>query len=174
MFAFLLAMLIIAFASSFFILARNNSHDETFIEAVMGSYQLMLGDFDTSDFGQVGFTLIYGIFFIASMMLIVVMINLLIAIISDTFAVVQEQKDRKMYQEFTQLIIDNKHLLAKETVTNFNCQGNYLFMAEQKQYADEEEEEVFEKGVREIKETLKGTENKLLKKMQDLEALLLS
>lgn len=37
-FFFLLTMLIFAFASSFFILGRNNSSDETFTQAVMASY----------------------------------------------------------------------------------------------------------------------------------------
>lgn len=167
-FFFLLAMLVIAFASSFYILGRNNSQDITFISSIMASYQLMLGDFDTDDFGKVGFTIIYIIFFFASLLLIVVMLNLLIAVISDTFTVVQEQKDRKMYQEFTRLIIDNKHLLARETVETFNRQGNYLFMAEQKQYADEEDKDLLGQGIRDIKESLKGTEDKILKEIMDL------
>lgn len=60
----------------------------------------MLGDFDTDSFGEVGYSLVYLVFVIAAMFLIVVMLNLLIAIISDTFANVQSQAQRKMYQEF--------------------------------------------------------------------------
>lgn len=72
----------------------------------------MLGAFDTSTYGDVGYPLVYCMFIFASMFLIVIMLNLLIAIISDTFATVQGQAQRKMYQEFAELICENYHLLS--------------------------------------------------------------
>ena len=46
----------------------------------------MLGNFDSSEFGETGYAVVYMMFAIASLFLIVIMLNLLIAIISDTFA----------------------------------------------------------------------------------------
>jgi len=57
----------------------------------------MLGDFDTEKFGTTGYAVVYLMFAVAAIFLIVVMLNLLIAIISDTFANVQSQAQRKMY-----------------------------------------------------------------------------
>lgn len=51
----------------------------------------MLGQFDVTRFGEVGYALQFVMFVISSMFLIVIMLNLLIAIISDTYASVQEQ-----------------------------------------------------------------------------------
>ena len=49
------------------------------------TFELMLGEFSTDEFGRVGYGLVYLVFSISSVFLIVVMLNLLIAIISDTF-----------------------------------------------------------------------------------------
>lgn len=46
----------------------------------------MLGNFETDKFGKVGFRLVYFMFMFAALLLIVIMLNLLIAIISDTFS----------------------------------------------------------------------------------------
>ena len=48
----------------------------------------MLGNFETDKFGKLGFMLIYFIFILAKILLIVIMLNLLIAIIIDTFSTV--------------------------------------------------------------------------------------
>lgn len=52
----------------------------------------------------------------ASLLLIVIMLNLLIAIISDTYAGVDSQKERMMYKEFAQLIYENYHLLSQKDI----------------------------------------------------------
>ena len=80
----------------------------------------MLGGFDTDEFGEVGYSLVYLVFAIAAVFLIVVMLNLLIAIISDTFANVQSQAQRKMYQEFAQLICENLRLLTEKQMKDYD------------------------------------------------------
>ena len=112
----ILAATALAFAGSFFILSHNNHNqqDEDFLDSLKSTYELVLGAFDTNTFGKVGFPLVYGVFALAALFLIVVMLNLLIAIISDSFAAVQEQRGRKMYQEFTELIYRHRHLIPAE------------------------------------------------------------
>jgi hypothetical protein len=103
-FLVILSMSILAFSGTFFILAQNNEGDKVFVDsyigAIMEMYELMLGNFDVSKFGETGYAVVYLMFALASLFLIVIMLNLLIAIISDTFANVQAQAQRKMYQEF--------------------------------------------------------------------------
>lgn len=52
---------------------------------MMKTFELMLGNFDSEKFGKVGFPIFYFVFVIAAVFLIVIMLNILIAIISDTF-----------------------------------------------------------------------------------------
>ena len=115
---------ILAFSGTFFILAQNNEGDDifvqTYIESILQMFQLMLGDFDTEKFGKTGYAVVYLMFAVAAIFLIVVMLNLLIAIISDTFANVQSQAQRKMYQEFAQLICESFHLLPEEVKKNYD------------------------------------------------------
>lgn len=92
-FMIILSMSIFGFSGCFFILGRNNDREKPFITSVMMVYELMLGAFDTTTYGSIGFPLIYMVFVIAALFLIVIMLNLLIAIISDTFAEVQDKKE---------------------------------------------------------------------------------
>ena len=50
----------------------------------------MLGNYETNELGTVGYPLVYLIFSLAAIFLIVIMLNLLIAIISNAFERVQE------------------------------------------------------------------------------------
>lgn len=127
-----------AFAGSFFILSKNNLGSEDFLDSVRNTYELLLGAFDTSTFGKVGYPLVYGVFAVAALFLIVVMLNLLIAIISDSFAAVQEQRDRKMYQEFTELIFRHRHLIPASDKKLLDTQGNYLYIAQRSQTSGED------------------------------------
>ena len=92
-FLVILSFSILAFSGSFFILAQNNSGDDvyvdSYIQAIMKMFELTLGQFDTAEFGSTGYAVVYLMFSIAALFQIVVMLNLLIAIISDTFANVQ-------------------------------------------------------------------------------------
>jgi hypothetical protein len=103
-------------------------------------FELTLGGFDTSQFGETGFSIVYIMFGLAALYLIVVMLNLLIAIISDTFANVQSQAQRKMYQEFAQLICENFHLLSDADKRAYDSKGNYLFTSQIDQSSSKEDQ----------------------------------
>lgn len=117
-FMVILLMSLLTFAGSFYILAQNNKGDDVFIESYVDSllklFELMLGSFDTEQYEKsVGSPIVYFTFALSAVFLIVIMLNLLIAIISDTFANAQSQSKRKMYQEFAQLIFESQHLLTE-------------------------------------------------------------
>jgi hypothetical protein len=81
------------FSGTFYILAQNNTGSDIYLtsynDALGSTFELMLGQFDTAKFGTtVGSPIVYFVFVISSILLIVVMLNLLIAIISDTYSTV--------------------------------------------------------------------------------------
>ena len=82
-FMVILSMSILAFSGTFFILAQNNQGDQVFVDSYIGSilqmFELMLGNFDSDKFGETGYFVVYLMFALASLFLIVIMLNLLIA-----------------------------------------------------------------------------------------------
>ena len=119
-FAIVTIFSLLMFSGTFYILDQNNAKTDiylpTYLNSVKHTYELMLGQFDTTNFGPVGNWVVYFVFIMASLLLIVVMLNLLIAIISDTYAGVDSQKERMMYKEFAQLICENRHLLSPKDI----------------------------------------------------------
>lgn len=97
----LLFFAMLAFSGSFYILSKSNPEADQFVPSMLSSnlmiYLLMLGEFDVENFGTTNVFLVWVLFIFASMFLIVVMLNLLIAIISDTFERVQGSQKQRMY-----------------------------------------------------------------------------
>jgi hypothetical protein len=124
---------ILAFSGTFFILAQNNKGDDVFvqsyIESISHTFELMIGQFQGDKLGTEGYAFVYFFYSFAAMFLIVVMLNLLIAIISSTFENVNGEAQKRIYQEFSQLICENIHLLKDEVMHDLDSQGNYLFIA---------------------------------------------
>ena len=95
-FFLVLAVTIIGFGNAFLVIAMGNPKYEDeennprfiegFMESMLFSYRMVLGDFDTTQFGQVGLPLLYFFFLTFTVFNMIVMLNLLIAIISDAYA----------------------------------------------------------------------------------------
>jgi hypothetical protein len=96
-FSFIMLISLMTFSGTFYILAQNNTGSDIYLnsynDALGSTFELMLGQFDTAKFGTntVGSPIVYFVFVISSILLIVVMLNLLIAIISDTYSTVDMQ-----------------------------------------------------------------------------------
>lgn len=54
--------------------------------AALYSYRMLLGDFDTTEFGDEVVPLVWVLFLLCTIFEMIVMLNLLIAIISDTYS----------------------------------------------------------------------------------------
>ena len=110
-FLMILSLAIFAFAGSFFMLSQNNQPDERFAPtyplALKMAFELSVNNYDRTQFGSVGFILVYAFFLIASLGVVIVMMNLLISIVSDTFNVLQNRAEITLYKEFTELIVDS-------------------------------------------------------------------
>lgn len=67
-------------------LANENPFVTDFVDASVYTYRMILGDFETDKFGDVQLTLVYVFFLLCTFLNMIVMLNLLIAIISESFA----------------------------------------------------------------------------------------
>ena len=90
-FLFVFLIMIIAYASAFNILRTNYPpntlfQDDNMVGAMKYSFDMAIGGVDTSDFDDYTYFVYIG----ASILQVIIMLNLLIAIISNSFAVVEE------------------------------------------------------------------------------------
>jgi len=78
------------------------------------SYLVSLGDWETDDLENNGIFLVWIIFFLNTLFNMVVMLNLLIAIISDVFSLVNSNAESAAYQEKARMILENSYLISME------------------------------------------------------------
>jgi hypothetical protein len=80
-----------------------------------------LGDFSVSDFSdaEVGSTLAIWLFVMCTLLNMIIMLNLLIAIISETFAKVNSNVRQAVFQEKASMIAENAIFIPDGTKTNY-------------------------------------------------------
>jgi len=115
-FMFILLITLLAFADAMYTISRSNDEGKeyfgSYLEALINAYLLALGDFSYGSFDESGNSeLSWTVFFFATMLNCVVMLNLLIAIVSETFAEVLSNKDENSYREKAMIIAENGFLL---------------------------------------------------------------
>lgn len=57
------------------------------------------------------------------------MLNLLIAVISDTYARVNESSQNELYRNFADLIVENEFLIPASQIEEHDNKGSYLYIA---------------------------------------------
>lgn len=95
---------VFAFANAFYILGRNMSDNlagSTFLLGFIYSYRMGLGDWDTGDFDGRDQWLLYTLWFLNSFIILIVLLNLVIAIMGDSFDRIQERSEQSLLQELT-------------------------------------------------------------------------
>lgn len=123
-----------AFGNSMYIMSNNNPECDAACEAlpeeerpagrfistlpdsVFFSYRMSLGDFDTADLGSVQVILAVLTFVVATLFLTIMMLNILIAVISDSYARVESTSIEEMYKNFADLIAENEYLVYKRNL----------------------------------------------------------
>mmetsp|Transcript_14198 Transcript_14198/g.10249 ORF Transcript_14198/g.10249 Transcript_14198/m.10249 type:complete len:279 (+) Transcript_14198:1896-2732(+) len=111
-FMIIFAIVVLAFAHSFLILERNNSSGPLIPgmwDSLIISYMTPMGDYNT-EFGDVQNWLSWIYFFLATFLLNIMLLNLLISIISDTFGRIKAQYDVIMYMDMLNVINENQFL----------------------------------------------------------------
>ena len=133
-FFLVLLVTIIAFASSFLAISLGNDEANQFttsnLDATIFTYRMVLGDFDTGAFGEVATPVVWILFLLCTIFNMIVMLNLLIAIISETFAKVTELADQKIYQEMAALIAENSYLVSQKVIESYAEENKYLMIVE--------------------------------------------
>lgn len=92
---------------------------DLFFFSIAFSYRAMLGDSDTSAFGQVATPLVWVIWTLHTLFNMIVMLNLLISIIGSTYERVVENQESAAYQELACLIAENQHLIPPSFKRNY-------------------------------------------------------
>jgi hypothetical protein len=104
-FVLILLVVILAFSSSFFLLSTFEDPSES----VFGTFTVMLGEFylDDGKFQDGGSRFF---FFVFVALVMIIMLNLLIAIISDTFERVVERQEAQFWKQLASLLQEIEHL----------------------------------------------------------------
>lgn len=134
-----------------FIFYLRNPDDLSFSEFLTISYRLDLGDFDAS------FTEAFDwvIFFLATVINPLIMLNLLISIMGDTYGKVQETNDIANFQELTEMVIEIEKLMFWKKGSN---QQFYMHQCDFLRGNESERDKVNER-IKAMKSQLMGIEN---------------
>ena len=125
-----------AFANAFYILGRNSSDDagnlagSKITDAFIFVYRMGIGDFQTGGFGTRDEEILWIIFLFNTILVLVVLLNLVIAIMDETFDRVQETQEYSKLKEITQMIRENEFLFSRKR--NFK-KAKYIVVIEPEQ-----------------------------------------
>ena len=97
-----LMMAVTAFANAFFVLTVNQPNVTALVPySFVFSYRMGLGDFATDDFNSKDEILLWVLWFANTLLINIMLLNLLIAIMGDTFERVLETMENSMLKEIT-------------------------------------------------------------------------
>lgn len=140
---------LIAFGQALYILSNNNKTEEELLnegksedeissekqfingmaDSILFAYRMSLGDFDTSQLGSVYKILVIMMFILSTLFLTIMMLNILIAVISDSYAKVEATSIEEMYKNFADLICENEYLCRSKFLQAHDQMGDYLYVA---------------------------------------------
>lgn len=89
---------------------------------------MVLGGFDLEAMGDRAMAIVTILFFMCTLFNMIVMLNLLIAIISETFANVNENAEWAGFQERAKIVAENAYLV-NESEMKAHCQPGQLLIS---------------------------------------------
>jgi hypothetical protein len=147
-FLLILIIMYLGFGEAFLRLSEGSEPDQQFIEsyphALLYSFRLSLGDMATDTFDKSVQSVTAWLLFVGCLLYTnIVMLNLLIAIISESFAHINTNTENASYQERASLIAENSYLIPSYRKKSFCPKGEYLVLVqEMKEAFDEHSGEV--------------------------------
>ncbi len=90
---------------------------------------MVLGDFDTNAFGEVAVGYVWILFILCTLFNMIIMLNLLIAIISESFAKVNSVYEQASFREMADLIAENTYLIPDDRKIQYCSDTKYLLVA---------------------------------------------
>ncbi len=112
-FIFVFVLTIFAMSHAYFIFLKNNSKTNGFdrvTDSIAYVYKIALGDYDTDIYGEYYHEIAWFFFVVATFFLQIVLINLLISIVADTFQRIKSNYNVIMYKDMLHMIIENRFL----------------------------------------------------------------
>lgn len=132
-FFIVLVSMTIGFGNAFLILSLGNPEGSQFttgyINSILYVYQMTLGAFDTTAFGDVAPTLVWVLFLLVTVFVMIILLNLLIAIISDSYANVSAAAEQAKYQERASMISENNHLIPDSVKKTYAKESGLILIA---------------------------------------------
>ncbi len=116
-FLMVLFITFIAFGDALLQISRGNKKGEGFIDnnsyvmSLLFVYRMVLGDWDTGALGKVALPAVWILFVLCTLFNMVVMLNLLIAIIGETFNRVSTNSVQAAFQQMASMIAENGYLI---------------------------------------------------------------
>ena len=160
-----------AFANSFYIFGRNSSSADGNLagtdigQAFIFSYRIGLGDFDTSGFSTRDQEVLWTVFFLNTLIIQVVLLNLIIAIMGDTFDRVQETQENSMLRELAQMIRENEFLFSRKRKFR---KSKYIIVIEPEKKADGIGSAVWEGKLNQLKNFIEQSSDEHIQNLQKL------
>ena len=135
----ILLLTVTGFGNAYYILASSYDNGfftgDTFLRAFIYAYNQSLGSFDTSAYTRTDKNLLFTIWRLNTMIVLIIMLNLLIAIMGDTFDRVQETAKNNMLKELTSIMVENEMLINR----NYTFGDSKYIIIIQEEKADESE-----------------------------------
>ena len=169
----LLVIAIIAFAGTFYLLSNNQDPIDRYLlsypAALMMMWDWTLSNQDSSVFGPRGYALQYFFYMLACLGLMVLMLNILIAIISESHAKVQRSAEVNMYASFSQVITENETLVSAR-----QRQQPYLVITQEESQKLTSAEDSFERRVAVLSERLSTASGRMFSAQSQSDSVLVS
>mmetsp|Transcript_35538 Transcript_35538/g.34561 ORF Transcript_35538/g.34561 Transcript_35538/m.34561 type:complete len:291 (+) Transcript_35538:1040-1912(+) len=130
---------LVSFSQSFYIISNNNADPDlrfidSFGNSLLYTYELSLGNWDSSNFTSSRDAMLgVFLFLLSTMFLMIIMLNLLIAVISDVYAEVEERSENELYKNLSDLIVENEYQIKGKDIRKHDDQGDYLYIAKSDQ-----------------------------------------
>jgi hypothetical protein len=131
-------------------------------------YTMVLGGFDVGDFDDdSSVTLLWIFFILCTVLCMIIMMNLLIAIISDSFAAITAVASQANYRERAKIISENLYLVPEAVKNSYTSPNSYLLMAIDTQAEIESKEVSIDEKIKELRQNLKEHNNEHYVKLKD-------
>ena len=147
-----------------------------FLNAVLNQYLLALGDFDTDKFGgNTYYNLMWFIFMLGTFVIIITFLNMVLAIMGNTFETVSGNWNQASLIERTNIYNDFFDLITVDV--NFS-KNKYLYVVDSENAEDEEQDEAVEENFEEsesfkMADAVHGDVNKLKEQVKNMHLMMI-
>lgn len=155
-FLLLLLLTFIAFGEA--IQSISDTTDEKFTGYLGGIgyvYRMVLGDFGVEDFEIRAPVFMWILFLMCTVFCMIIMMNLLIAIISESFANINSVSKQANYRERAKIICENLYLVPWSARVNYSAPNSYLLMAIDTEQELNEHQETVDSKLKVLKKRIK-------------------